>query len=127
MATSREETERFIDILYAKTELKIIPRTYRREAGQEYLKIAKLKRKDNIAIRKAIGKQLRYIKRNTTTIEKLLDLFKGEQFPLSKRDLGQYKIIQTVYEQQKTMFDDGRKSVPHRIVSIWQPHVRPFE
>lgn len=126
LATTREETERLIDLLYAKTELEIKPRTYRREARQEYLKLAKLKRKDKKTIRRAIGKQLRYVKRNVSTIERLLDLFKGKQFPLSHRDLRQYWIIQTVYEQQKTMFDDARKSVPHRIVSIWQPHVRPI-
>ena len=144
LATARQETERLVDVLYAqiklkaeaeakkkaestKPKLKPKPRTYRREARQEYLKIVKLKRKSKNSIRKAIGKQLRYIKRNVATIERLLDLFKEERFPLKHRDLRQYWIIQTVYDQQKIMFDDARKrSVPHRIVSIWQPHVRPI-
>lgn len=124
--TAREETERLIDILHAKLKLKIKPRTYRREARKAYLLLAKLKRKDKKSIRKALGKQLRYINRNISTIERLVDLFEGKPFPLKHRDLRQYWIIQTVYEQQKTMFDDGRKSVANRIVSIWQPHVRPI-
>lgn len=61
LATAREETERLIDVLYArikqeeeakakletgpKTKSKPKRRTYRREARQEFLKIVKLKRK----------------------------------------------------------------------------------
>lgn len=35
-------------------------------------------------------------------------------------------IIRTVYAQQKFMYDTKTRSYPDRIVSIYQPHVRPI-
>lgn len=44
-------------------------------------------------------------------------------------DEGQYRyllVIQTLYEQQKYMYDKGVHSVERRIVSLHQPHARPI-
>lgn len=35
-------------------------------------------------------------------------------------------VIQTLYDQQKMMYDSKTHTVEHRIVSIHQPHVRPI-
>ena len=71
--TCREESERLIDILYSQTNLTQKPRTYRRVARSEYLSFSKKKKKSKKQIRKFIGKQLNYLKRNLNHITFLLD------------------------------------------------------
>jgi len=125
---SREEAERIIDLLYEKNrdELKEKPRTYRRVARQRYLGIAKKKKKGKQEIRKAIGQQLRYVKRNIRTIGQLLDMFLGDNFPLNHRDQKILWVITHIYEQQKFMYDNKVHSHPDRVVNIYQPYVRPI-
>ena len=125
---SREESERLIDILYEKKkgQLKIKPRTYRRVARYRYLGLARKKKKTKKEIRKAIGQQLRYLKRNLSTIHKLLDLFASEAFPFNGRDQKIFWVIQHIYEQQEMMYCTKTHSHPDRIVNIYQPYVRPI-
>jgi IS5 family transposase len=75
-------------------------------------------------VRKAIGKQLRYLRRNIGHINKMLDSF--EVFPLPKKLQKQYWVIQTLYDQQWEMFTERKHRVDDRIVSIHQPHVCPI-
>ena len=123
---SREESERIIDILCKKTEQKKKPRTYRRNARAKYLGIAKQKKKNKKVIRKAIGQQLRFLKRNLKTIEKLLDLFNDKKFPLKHRDQRIFWVIQHIYAQQQFMFENKIHQHDNRIVNIYQPYVRPI-
>jgi hypothetical protein len=68
----REKLEHVIDVLYDPLKGKEKkPRTYRRNARKGFLKVAKKKRVTKKEIRKAIGKQLRYVKRDLDHIEKL--------------------------------------------------------
>ena len=120
---SREESERLIDIIYGQTALEVKPRTYRKKARKEYLSLAVKKKKTKREIRTIIGKQLRYLKRNILTVNVLLDEFKGA-LPLCLRDLRIFWVIQEIYDQQKAMYDSKVHSHPHRIVNIYQPHVR---
>jgi transposase, IS5 family len=130
----REESERIIDILHKEaTALKLTtskkPRTYRCSARAVYLSIAKQKRKNKKVIRKGIGQQLRYLRRNIKSIEKLLDLFEGAEgikFPLDHRTHRIYWVIQHVYEQQRFMYENRIHSHLYRIVNIYQPYVRPI-
>lgn len=123
---SREESERLIDILCKKAELKTKPRTYRRVARKQYLSISKKKRKTKKEIRKGIGQQLRYLNRNIKSIHRLLDHFEGKNFPFKKRDQQLFWVIQTLYDQQKQMYDTRTHSCSDRIVNLYQPHVRPI-
>ena len=122
----RQQSEKIIDKLFKLTELKIKPRTYRRIARKEFLSTAKKKSKSNKELRKAIGKQLRYLKRNFGYIEELLDEIGMTGFSLSAKDQRKYWIIQEIYRQQKQMYDAKIHRCPDRIVSISQPHVRPI-
>jgi IS5 family transposase len=63
-----EESERLIDELYLKSERTVKPRTYRVVARKTYLAIAKKRKKNKGVIRTALGKQLRYLRRNLRTI-----------------------------------------------------------
>jgi hypothetical protein len=120
----REKSERIIDILHEPdVGKKVKPRTYRRRARKEYLAVAKQRRPTGKTIRKACGKQLRYIARNLRTIKELdedrLHLLSGIWYRI-------LLVAHEVYRQQKQMYDQRSHSVPDRIVSVSQPHVRPI-
>lgn len=118
---ARENTEKIIDKLHNSKNGKK-PRTYRKKAHKDYLKIARKKKKSGKEIRKAVGKQLGYIRRNLDSIEKMLNA-DGE---LDARSLERLSIIKQLYEQQKYMYDNRTHSVEDRIVSLSQPHIRPI-
>lgn len=125
---SREESERLIDLLCYILEVKSKPRTYRRNARKEYLNIAKKKHKTNKEIRKAIGKQLRFLRRNIQSIHGLLDIAEKNKlsFPLERRDQKIFWVIQLIYDQQLWMYKNKTHSIEDRIVNIYQPYVRPI-
>ena len=123
---AREESERIIDFLYKESGIKDKPRTYRREARKAYLSISKKKNKTKNEIRKAVGKQLRYLRRDIKYIHKLLDKFEGNVFPLNKRDQRILWVIQLLYNQQEEMYREKKHSLDSRIVNIYQPYVRPI-
>jgi hypothetical protein len=120
---AREKSEELIDELHAGlTTAK--PRTYREIARKKYLKTAQKKKKTKKEIRKAIREQLQYLKRNISNIHKLLEQY--DKIPLRKKQYKYLLVIQTLYDQQKYMYDNRVHSVEDRIVSIHQPHVRPI-
>ena len=123
---AREKTEAYIDILHEPNKGKCKkPRTYREKARRRYLNVAKQKRPGKNKIRTAIGQQLRYVKRNLGHIDKMLE--NGSSLSeLSWYQLRCLQVIHTLYEQQLTKYEHGGSSIPDRIVSISQPHVRPI-
>ena len=69
---AREKTEAIIDRLHAaRSEKNEKPRTYRQTARKEYLAVAKKKRKSSKMIRKAVRKQLGYLRRNLEHLSKV--------------------------------------------------------
>ncbi len=118
-------TEKIIDKLFEElvgTEKK--PRTYRQRAKRDYLSISKQRRPKKKTIRKAIRKQLGYLRRNLLSIEKL-----NEKVELTKLDRQLYKkllVVNEVYRQQEEMYRERKHKISGRIVSISQPHVRPI-
>ena len=124
--TAREKSEEIIDVLHRPFRGKQKkPRTYRRVARKEFLSVAKSKRLSKSKRRKAIRKQLGYLKRNLKTIERL-----SQKSSLSLLNTRQYKnllVIHEVYRQQRWMFDQCERRVDDRIVSVSQPHVRPIK
>lgn len=86
---AREETERLVDVLYKKGSFDKKPRTYRRNARKEYLAVSMKRKKSKKELRVNIGKQLRYVKRNISTIDKMLtevEMDVAGMFPLKHRD-----------------------------------------
>jgi IS5 family transposase len=126
---AREEAERLVDELYKKGEFEKKPRTYRRVARKEYLGVSKKRNKHKRELRVMLGKQLRYLRRNLSTIEKMLDQVEkktGGRFPLEKRDQRIYWVVQHVFAQQMYMYQNKVHSCSDRIVNIYQPQVRPM-
>jgi transposase, IS5 family len=124
---AREHTEYVIDVLYNQTgsEVKKKPRTYRQEARQEYLKVAKQRKANKKTLRKAVRKQLGYVKRNLKHIDALL----AAGTSLSSLNNQAYRkllVVSEVYRQQQQMYDTVQNRIDDRIVSLSQPHVRPI-
>ncbi len=108
-----------------KMEKKKKPRTYRNIARKEYLRIAKKRCSTKKERREAIRKQLKYIEKNLVSIEKLI-LEGATLDSLNKRQRKLLGVVKKVHEQQLQMWEKETKSVPQRIVSITQPHIRPI-
>ena len=118
---AREITEKVIDELHIPGNGKK-PRTYRKKARKQYLQIARSKKRTAKKVRKAIGQQLSYIKRNLKTIENLPIKIDS----LSRQLMTKLETVKKLYEQQKYMYDNHTHSVPDRIISICQPWLRPI-
>jgi len=122
----REKLEAVIDKLHAPfvgNHKK--PRSYRQKARKEYLKTAKKKKVGAKKIRVAIGKQLRFIRRDLGHIDSLLE--RGSSLSLlTEYERCCLEVIRTLYTQQLEMYEQRTHRVDNRIVSISQPHVRPI-
>ncbi|MFT7034207.1 MAG: IS5 family transposase [Cyclobacteriaceae bacterium] len=79
---SREITESIKDKLHLRGETK--PRTYRKIARKNYLQVAQNRNPSRKTIRKGVGKQLNYLRRNIQYIERLLN--KHTDFPLTTKE-----------------------------------------
>lgn len=122
---AREKIEHIIDVLYEplKDKEKKV-RTYRKNARKDFLNIAKKKNVSRKEIRKGIGKQLRYLRRDLKHIKSLIQ--RSSLAILSKKEYRDLLVIHELYRQQKYMYDNNTNKIEGRIVSISQPHVRPI-
>ena len=98
------------------------PRTYRINARKDYLALAKRRRRSGNAIKKAIKKQLQYVRRDLRYIDEYI----SRGMILSTKDAARLSVIKVVFEQQSYMYEHKVHSVPDRIVSISQPYIRPI-
>jgi IS5 family transposase len=122
---AREKTEEIIDCMHASLIGKRPkPRTYRRKARRDYLALVRQKKPGYKKIRKAIRKQLGYLSRNLKTIEGMAS--EGLLPHLDKRLYRLVLVSQELYRQQLWMYQNKSHSIQDRIVSLYQPHVRPI-
>jgi hypothetical protein len=124
---ARVKTEKIIDILYEplKGELEKKPKTYRNQARKNYLQVAKKRRTSRKERRKAIRKQLQYVKRNLAHIDQLTQAGVGLE-SLSSTQYKSLLVVAEVYRQQQWMYDNKTSTIEARIVSLSQPHIRPI-
>lgn len=124
---AREHTEPIIDLLYTQVREQGVqkPRTYRRKARQQYLHIAKQRQVKRKTLRKAVGQQLRYLRRNLAHIDTLV----AAGATLTQLDKQLYRkllVISELFRQQQWMYHHRQHRIEDRIVSLAQPHVRPI-
>ena len=124
LSGARVKLEHLVDKYYDVALHENKPRMFRRIARKIYLKTAQKRKKSGKALRKAIRKQLSFVKRDLMLFNALLDAYPRQ--PLNKIDLKYLLVIQTLYDQQQEMYDERKHTIEHRIVSIHQPHVRPI-
>jgi transposase, IS5 family len=138
----RKHTEKIIDLLYEqlKSQLNKKPRTYREVARSDYLEVAKKRRASKQERRKAIKKQLQYIKRNLSYIQQLI-LSGASLDNLINRQYKMLLVAAEIYRQQFWLYENSgnltgasplskfsrkKQSIDNRIVSLTQPHIRPI-
>jgi IS5 family transposase len=122
---AREKAEEMIDILFKPDVGKMTkPRTYRRKARKAFVEVIKKKHRKASETRKAIGQQLRYLKRDLKIIKDLVarNGLKG----LRRQKRKNLMVIHELYRQQEIMYREKTHRIEGRIVSITQPHVRPI-
>jgi hypothetical protein len=124
LSDAREKSEQLTAGIYHIRLHGDKPRTYRRIARKDYLHTAQKKKKTKKQIRSAIRKQLGYLGRNIRSLHRLLDAYEG--LPFNKHERKYFYVIQTLFDQQLTMYRTRSHSIEDRIVSIHQPHVRPM-
>ena len=124
---ARVQIEKILDSLYKSCQTKGVkkPRTYRKKARKDYLKVAKKRRPTRKEKREAIPQQLKYIKRNLSHIENLINEG-AELTSLSRRKYKMLLVVTEVYRQQLWMYENESTRIDDRIVSINQPHIRPI-
>ena len=125
LGEAREKSEHIIDRLHEPLrgkEKKV--RTYRKKARRDYLKAAKRRKLSTKELKKAIGKQLRYLNRDLEHIHGLAT--RSSLGRLKRKEYRDLLVISEVYRQQNQMYEKGVRRIEGRIVSISQPHVRPI-
>jgi hypothetical protein len=122
---AREKSEEIIDAMHEPfVGVRRKPRTYRQKARKAYLVVAKQKKPGYKKTRRTIGQQLRYLKRNLGHIDRMAE--EGSLKYLSKRLYRLLLVIKELYRQQLWMYENRTHSISDRIVSLYQPHVRPI-
>ena len=117
--------EEIIDVLHEPDiGINKKPRTYRNNARRDYLNIDKQKRKSAKKIRKGIGRQLRYIKRDLKVVKDLST--KNTLTLLNKRQYRNLLVCREIYRQQSMMYRNRVHKVEDRIVSLHMPFIRPI-
>lgn len=121
---SREQLERIISTTCEQLGI-AQPRMYKHVARSQYLDIAKKKRKSKTQLRRSIRQQLQYVKRDLRYINELVANH-SPLYALSTRDWQLIRAIAEVWRQQREMYRSRTHSIEDRIVSLYQPHVRPM-
>ena len=124
---ARELTKTLIDAMYLQVRESFghKPRTHRKQARQQFLAVAKKKRPRINKIRKAIKQQLGHLKRNLASIDALPAC--GASLLASGRYVYQkLLVVSELVRQQNILFHSESRSIPARIVSLCQAHIRPI-
>jgi len=138
LSEARIVCEEIIDTLCKEFNHKAMPANYRQKALNEYIAATDETSHTTKENKKAIGRQLIFLKRRIRSINKLLDTFtyklspdkltviKGAfPIPLNGSDLRRLWIIQQIFAQQQKMHKTCKKSCPDRIIDINNPYTRP--
>ena len=123
---AREKLEHLMNLLHEPlVGQRRKPRTYRRNARKDFLGIVKTKRPGWKKLRKAIGKQLRYVRRDLAHIDDLLEAG-ADLCSLKAYNYRCLLVAHEIYRQQEEMWREKKHKVDDRIVSLSQPWVRPI-
>jgi len=122
---AREVTEILIDAMHPQVRESFghKPRTHRKQARQQFLAVAKKKRPRINKIRKAIKQQLGHVKRNLSSIDALIAC--GGCLLAAGRPIYQkLLVISELVRQQTILYHADSRSIPARIISLCQAHIR---
>lgn len=136
---ARTSCEEIIDILCKEFNHKTMATAYRTKASNEFTAAINESIHTIKENKKAISRQLIFLKRRIKSIHKLLDTYTGKvnpdkfivikgayHIPLNSSDLKRFWVIQQLFVQQQKMHKTGKKSCPERIIDIDHPYARPI-
>jgi IS5 family transposase len=124
---ARELTEALIDAMHAQIRNTFgnNPPTHRKQARQQLLAVAKKRRPRINKIRKAIRQKLGHIMGNLPSIDALTAC--GARLLAAGRYAYQKLLVVSELVRQQTILDQSdSRSIPGRIVSLSQAHIRPI-
>ncbi len=124
---AREVTEILIDAMHPQVRERFghKPRTHRKKARQQFLAVAKKKKPWISKIRKAIKQQLGHLKRNLASIDALIACG-GCLLAAGRHIYRKLLVISELVRQQSILYHADSRSIPDRIVSLCQAHIRPI-
>jgi IS5 family transposase len=124
---AREVTEILIDAMHPQIRERFghKPRTHRKQARQQFLAVAKKKRPRINKIRKAIKQQLGHLKRNLSSIDALIACG-GYLLAAGRHIYQKLLVVSELVRQQTILYHSDSRSIPDRIVSLYQAHIRPI-
>jgi len=120
------EIDRLLDKICSKCHLKK-PQTHRCESRKAYLNLTKRKRKGRKLINATKHIQLRCLDADLRALLTFLGRYKTsitDRF--TRRDWRCLHAVFKMYEQQSKMYEDDTRRCADRIISIYQPHLRPI-
>lgn len=118
--------DRLLDKICAHGGLKK-PQTHRAEARHAFIALTKKKRKGKKAVDKTKLVQLRCLQADIQIFVDYLGKLSSTLLKrLNRHDLKCLEAAFKMFEQQKMMFDQNVRSCADRIISIYQPHLRPI-
>lgn len=122
---AREITERVIDRCHLSgPQGAIKPRTYREQARRSFLRMIKRRRSSDAQRRRSKRQQLQYIRRNLKYIDERTASGAWSLDACGRILIERLRTVRVVFEQQWTMHTTRSTTVPNRIYSLAQPHVR---
>jgi transposase, IS5 family len=124
---AREVTEKLIDSMHPQVREVFghKPRTHRNKARKQFLAVAKKKRPRISKIRKAIKQQLGYLERNLASIDALITCG-GCLLAAGRHWYQKLLVASELVRQQRILYHSDNRSIPDRIVSLYQSHIRPI-
>jgi IS5 family transposase len=102
------------------------PRTYYKDARRSYLVLVKAKKKGGRLVRLTKSYMLNCLNKDLTQIAEVFVGHKGCKAILDGPSQRALNAAFDMYVQQLKMLDDGTHTCANRIVSIFQPHIRPI-
>lgn len=103
------------------------PQTHLKECRSRYLNVVKLRTKPVKKVKECMEYLLTMLYRDIMTFLGIIsDNPEGKFNMLKRNDRKLFITVLQIYHQQKYMFDNGVHKCESRIVSIFQPHVRPI-
>lgn len=117
---------RYIDKLCTKFDL-LHPITFAKQSRKVFLEVIKRKRKSKRLIKDAKSKMLTYLYRDIQSFTHLIAIHGSQLLDgLKCSEKRTLRAIIHVYYQQNEMFKQDFHSCKDRIISIFQPHIRPI-
>ena len=118
--------DRLLDKFCARHKVRK-PQTHRMEARRAFILLIKKKRKGRKLVSKTKLTQIRCLQADFQIFLDFLGKQAGHLLSCFSRH--DYKCLEAafkMYEQQKMMFEQNVRSCAERIISIYQPHLRPI-